>query len=57
MISHFNDLPLDAQHIGLSKQAKEAVEKGRIDAMATQIGNKKRVEKGHYLSEPLLKPT
>lgn len=47
-------------HIGLSKQAKEAVEKGRIDAMATQIGDhhhKKRVEKGHYLSEPLLKPT
>ncbi|KAG0553423.1 hypothetical protein KC19_12G010400 [Ceratodon purpureus] len=44
-------------HIGLSKQAQEAVQKGRIDAIATQIGDhhhKKKVEKGHYLSEPLL---
>lgn len=49
------------QHIGLSKQAQEAVQKGRIDAIATHIGDhnnhKRKVEKGHYLSEPLLGST
>lgn len=46
------------QHMGLSRQAQEAVQKGRVDAITSQMSGdviaqmNKKVEKG--LNEPLL---